>query len=124
MTRIDLPYTKPPLSLNDRLHWATKARLVSRIRTYVDVESTCTRLPKAESAVITLHYRPRDRRRRDKDNLFATLKPCIDGLVDAGVLPADHGNHVDPRVELHEPEKGQPGALWLTVEPVQKWGGP
>jgi hypothetical protein len=30
-----------------------------------------------------------DRRRRDPHNYFATVKPIIDGLVDAGLWPDD-----------------------------------
>ena len=118
MTHIDLPYTSPPLSLNDRLHWAAKARLVATVRTATHALARTAKVQHVERATVTLHYRQRARRAIDKDNLFATLKPCIDGLRDAGVLDEDDSTRVEPRVEIHAPIKGQGGALWLTVEPL------
>lgn len=53
----------------------------------------------------------RDRRRRDRDNLLASLKAAFDGLADAGVVQDDAGlthlpvivdvDKANPRVELH-----------------------
>ena len=117
MTAIPLRFTKPPLSLNDRMHWAHKANVVRTVRTHVANVAKGTE--GMDAAEVTLHYQPRDKRKRDRDNLFATLKPCIDGLVDAGVVPGDHSELVEPRVVIHPPVKGEPGRLWLTVEPRQ-----
>lgn len=117
MTRIDLPFSRPPLSLNDRMHWATKARHTRAIRTATKVRALAVRCPQHERIAVTLHYRPRDNRPRDIDNLFATLKPCIDGLRDAGIVPEDDRSRVQPNVVIHDAIKGESGALWLEVEP-------
>lgn len=114
--RISLPYTKPPLSLNDRLHWRTKARLTKTIRSVVEALARAARLKPVEGhATVTLHYQPRDNRRRDADNLYATVKPCLDGLRDAGVLRDDSADLVTPLVHIHLAVKGEPARLWVTI---------
>ncbi len=111
-----LPYATPPLSLNGRMHWATKARITAEIRTFVALSCRgIFQVVTADARMIhvELIYTPRDSRRRDRDNLVATLKPCIDGLVDAGIVPDDSPEYVtwtppiiapadskDPRLEL------------------------
>ncbi|MEU6582772.1 hypothetical protein [Nocardia sp. NPDC046763] len=72
---------------------------------------------------VLLHYRPPDNRRRDTDNLVATLKPACDGLAagtrthpDYGLVPDDIPRHMaKPEPVIHEPERGKPGALWLEI---------
>ena len=91
MTRdwiIQLPYTKPPLSLNDRKHWRKKASITKEIRDFVH-QAAWLVIPACSASDVTLHYVPRDARRRDADNLVPILKACCDGLVDAGVVPDD-----------------------------------
>ncbi len=116
MTTINLPLTSPPLSLNDRMHWRVKAREVAALRELAATLARVQRVPSRETAVVTLHYRPRDRRARDAANLHATLKPLTDGLVDAHVLTrGDSSEYVEERCKIHLPIPGQPGALWLTI---------
>lgn len=114
MSAIPLPWTKPPLSLNDRDHWRVKAKKVAQVRAIGALVGR--NLPPTERAEVWLHYRPRDKRARDTANLHATLKPLTDGLVDAGVLSrGDSCEYVEERCRIHPPIKGQPGALWLVV---------
>lgn len=86
---IVLPYTKPPLTANQRLHWAQKARLTKQIRrdTYLLVRSAG--LNTSDRITVRLEYYPRDRRRRDPSNLMPTQKAAVDGIVDAGLVPDD-----------------------------------
>lgn len=42
---------------------------------------------------ITITWVSKDKRRRDIDNLFASMKAYIDGLVVAGVLVDDSAGH-------------------------------
>ncbi len=111
-----LPYTAPPLTGNDRMHWRKKAAVVATLRGTVaglvlgDQGKPWPRY--ADHVEVWLHYWPRDKRRRDADNLVATLKVCCDALVDAGVVrddtPAEMTKHMpvihapdgDPRLEL------------------------
>jgi len=43
----------------------------------------------AAPVTVDITFFPPDRRERDPDNLIASLKPAIDGLVDAGLLAGD-----------------------------------
>lgn len=79
---IRLPWRTPPLSMNDRGHWAAKASRTARVRRDVMALAAAHRLPTGLDRVrVQLVYVPRDRRRRDTDNLVATLKPICDALA-------------------------------------------
>lgn len=94
-----------PLSLNDRLHWRVKAEKVAELRQMGWGLAKHHKLPKGMQRIrVTLIYRPRDRRRRDVDNLVATLKPLIDGLVDARIVRDDTPEHI----QLDMPRIGEP----------------
>ena len=112
--RIVLPFRKPPLTANDRMHWAQKSALTRQIR---ETAYVCARQakvpPQGRTAVLTVWFPP-DKRRRDAGSLTLTAKAAIDGLVDAGVWPDDDPSHVceeryrigptdrtDPRIEIH-----------------------
>lgn len=110
-----LPITAP-LSMNDREHWRKKAARVKQLR--ADVAKLCRvhKVPPLQRAQVQLYYRPRDRRRRDAENLVATLKPCADGVVDAGVLPDDCEPYLTPVMPKLLPcEPGQGSALLLVI---------
>jgi crossover junction endodeoxyribonuclease RusA len=114
--RIDLPWSLPPLSMNDRGHWAPKARKVREVR-----EAGCwlarqAKLGRSRKVRFELHYQPAVKRRADGPNLMATQKPLVDGLVDAGVIPDDTAEFlVEAMPTIHEPVKGEPGRMWLVV---------
>ena len=112
MTTIRLPYAKPPLNLNDRMHWRQKAQVVKALRTYVAGMGIF--MSPYQRIRVELHYAPRDGRRRDADNLVATLKPCLDGLVDAGVIKDDTPEHVTWSVHIDAPTKDP--HLYLLIE--------
>lgn len=110
-----------PLSLNDRMAWPVKARLVKAVRTATARNARALRIPRYPHVHVRLEYVPRDNRRRDTDNLWATAKPAIDALVDAGVVADDTSEYVtrhEPRITPKDPA---PLAcrLWLVV-----WPGP
>lgn len=117
MIVIALPMSRPPLSLNDRMHYRVKAKYVAELRGLAHALARAEKVAPMERAVVTLHYRPRDRRARDAANMHATLKPLTDGLVDAGVLTkGDSSEYVEERCKIHLAETGIPGAMWLTLE--------
>ena len=86
---IQLPYRRPPLSLNDREHWAPRAAKTREVRRTTALLARQAGIPRLETARVRLLWLVSDRRRRDRENITATLKPAIDGLVDAGVLVDD-----------------------------------
>lgn len=112
---IRLPWTAPPLSANDRLHYMAEARIKANIRdtTHSLARSLRPRITKPLDRVeVVLTYTPRDKRRRDRMNLAPTLKAAVDGLVLAGVVVDDDDEHMhddiriappdgDPRLVLH-----------------------
>lgn len=109
---IPLPWLTPPLSANQRMHWAAKARTTREVR-----QTACLlarKAPRTDRLVVTLHYRPRVKRRRDTVNLGPLVKVLVDGLIDAGIAPDDDHEHVStPEPVIHQP--GQP-AMWLELE--------
>lgn len=114
---IPLGLTAPPLTKNQRLHHMAVYRKRKELRERTALLARHAKATPVDPAAVTLHWRPKVRRLRDEDNAFDTLKPCLDGLVDAGVLPhGDDSGHVTARVHIHQPVPGKPGALWLTVE--------
>lgn len=116
MPEIDLPLIagKPPLTLNQRLHWREKARRTRLVRDTVWARAKEAKLGRHDHITVRLHYAPGDTRRRDQDNLVATLKPCLDGLVDAKVIPDDTPLHVTwYSPEIH-PGSGE-RRMWLEV---------
>ena len=68
-----LPYTTPPLTLNDRHHWRTKARITRRIHADVTWALHHAHVPPCPAIHVQLVYIPRDRRTRDEDNLLSLI---------------------------------------------------
>lgn len=92
---IDLPYLKPPLSLNQRMHWAPKRERVAQLRSDAIRLALYHRLPKGLDRVhIALHWQPTIRRNRDVDNPTPTLKALVDGLTAYGLTVDDDSEHV------------------------------
>jgi crossover junction endodeoxyribonuclease RusA len=105
-----------PLSLNDREHWRPKAAKVAQLRSDVLVLCRAKKIPRLERAQVQLYYRPRDRRRRDAENLVATLKPCTDGVVDAKIIEDDCEPYLTPVMpKLLPPVPGKGPLLALVI---------
>lgn len=117
---LTLPYERPPLSLNDRGQTrgarAARSAVAARIKADTAHLARKAQIGSHDAIHVRLHYRPKNRIRRDADNLVATLKPAIDGLVVAGVVPDDSPQYLDwsaPRI--HEPSDDRTPLLWLVV---------
>lgn len=115
---IRLPYATPPLLMNDRHHWRKKAQITSEVRATTAVLVRALRVPACQRIHVTLHYVPRDGRRRDPEGLIATQKPCIDGLVDAGVVPDDSPEFVTWSAPVIDAADSQEPHLYLTIERI------
>lgn len=116
---VALPWDRPPLTLNPGLRSENphaKAAKVRDAKAAAVLAIRAAKVPAMAGAIVTLHYRVPDRRRRDADNLAATLKVCQDALVTAGVLIEDSWITVPASGQrIHPPERGKPGALWLEL---------
>jgi hypothetical protein len=87
---IEMPPGLALLSLNQRLHWAERNRRAQALKKAAWAMALNRKVPHLERASVVVEYQPPDRRHRDADNAAtASGKPCIDGLVAAGVLNDD-----------------------------------
>lgn len=115
---LELPWQTPPLSLNDRKHWAVKARDTAAVRTTVTLLLRQAKVPALRTPVdVELRYTPRDNRRRDRDNLVATFKPCVDAIVEHGVIPDDTAEYLSASMPVIT-AKGDghaTGRMWLLI---------
>lgn len=112
--RIPLPYERPPLSLNDRMHWAPANKIKQELRHLASWMPRVHKIPPLERVRVVLEWRVPDRRGRDDNNPHATLKPLVDGLVDGGLISGDSHDRVKHRVEIVY-EKGV-RATFLRIE--------
>jgi transcriptional regulator with XRE-family HTH domain len=86
----------PDLSPNKRLHYMElyKAKDAAKQEAAALVLSQGKPARPYEKAHITITWVAKDKRRRDVDNLFASMKASIDGLVAVGLLADDDAMHV------------------------------
>lgn len=99
MNSVTLRWPDAALSPNGRVHYMTRHRAVSKYRELARyLGDGQKRLKKPVCAVLPLVA---TRRRRDLDNVLASLKSALDGLTDAGWWSDDHditGFHIIPEV--------------------------
>lgn len=115
--RIDLPFATP-LSMNDREHWASKAAKTRHMRRAAHVLVRAAHIPVLPRVTVTLHYAPRDARRRDPLNLAPTLKACEDGCVDAGLMADDNADVFTSTMPVIDPPAGRNSGMYLIVQEV------
>ena len=113
---VPLPFTKA-LSLNDRMNHWVKAKAVREWRDAARWSARAARIPASSRIRVGFHYIPKDRRRRDSDNLVGAFKPCVDALVDEGVVPDDTLQYVEREWPMiHDPDPSIVGGrFWLSV---------
>ena len=68
-----------------------------------------------DQAHITITWVSKHKRRRDIDNLFASMKPYIDGLVEADLIADDSAMHVSYTLRY---ERGDKDNTVMEVEEV------
>ena len=84
------------LNPNKRLHHMAlyQAKLLAKEEMYLCVLKQGRPRAALPKAHITITWVAKDKRRRDIDNLFASMKAYIDGLVFAGVIADDSADRV------------------------------
>ena len=90
---LQFDYPRPPITSNQRLHWAHKAKLTRNVRDQTRL--LADRIPELRKCRVTLTWFVNTKTRRDADNIVPTLKAMCDGLVDAGVVPDDTPDQMD-----------------------------
>lgn len=103
----ELPWPSPKLSPNSREHWSKVARLKRAYRARcraIGVSVGLGYLKGSENAVsVHLTFFPPDAKRRDMDNMLASMKAGLDGLADAMGVDDSKWRIA---MEVAEPEKG------------------
>lgn len=117
---IQLSFPNPPLTLNQRMHWAQKADKTRAIRQEAALKAKPFRRHfEGQFFEIELHWQPRDNRRRDEENPIPTLKALADGLVDAGLADDDTPQDMRKHMPIiHLPVKGEPAKCWLEIRAI------
>ncbi len=86
--RIVLPLPDRTLSPNSRVCWQAKARATKAFRSLAFFVSQRFPTRWKSATAQAIFYFP-DSRRRDRDNLLASLKAAFDGIAAAGVVEDD-----------------------------------
>jgi crossover junction endodeoxyribonuclease RusA len=113
--RLVVPAAAPWLTANDRQSWTVRYRTVRRWRHDTALYATAAKIPPMTGAYIIAELRFTTAGHRDPGNWYETAKACVDGLVDAKVLPDDDARHVvgpDMREGRKSPNKQLILHLW------------
>jgi hypothetical protein len=113
---IRLPWDKPPLSLNYRMHRMAEVKVVRDVRQTARDLAEFVGIPPLERIVVTLHWYPGPIRNRDDENPIPTLKALCDGLVDAGVTVDDTARYQLKRMPVIHDGDGDPRLLLVVRE--------
>lgn len=107
------------LSSNHRHHWRAKASRTAEIRLLARYAARDL-APVAWPANCDVSVGLPTARRFDPHNSAPSLKACLDGIVDAGVLPDDSSDHIPATTFRRDPEPTPRGRYRLTIrlEPV------
>lgn len=115
---------EPPaelLNANQRYHWAKKAKLTAawRAMAHDHAAYNADHGIRYERARVVFAIRFPTNHRRDVGNFYPTAKACLDGIVDAGLLPDDSDAHVlGPDMRRHIPN-GSP-LVTITITPLEE----
>ncbi len=114
--RLSLP-DGPHLTANQRLHWAERGRRTADWRHNTRMVAREARIGELDRIGVHLEIHPPDRLRRDPSNWAPTQKACVDGLVDARVVPDDSPAYVvEGMPRLLAPAGPGVWTWWLVVE--------
>ncbi|QXR37277.1 hypothetical protein EGK70_007250 [Alcaligenes aquatilis] len=114
MIEIHLPWPNKGLSPNARLHYMALAKLKAAYRQQCRLLANQHKQPIPDTPALMLEFMPPDRRRRDRDNLLASMKSGIDGVCDA--LGVDDSAFDPLVVSMKDPVRG--GAVILRIQEV------
>ena len=113
---IELPWPAKVLSPNARVHWAVKSKAVklSRAAAFYFVRAVERAALPWDRVKVRMEFLPPDKRRRDRDNLIASMKAATDGIADA--IGIDD-SRFETTYSIGEPIKG--GAVIVTLEELK-----
>jgi hypothetical protein len=106
------------INLNQRLHWAKKAKLTRAWRHATHIRARQAGLPRALDRVgITMTITKPTNRAYDVHNLMPTAKAVVDGLIDYG-LCSDDSNQYVTGPDLRPAGGKGPAALVITIAEI------
>lgn len=124
--RVDLPLPDRILSPNAHVHWREKVDAIKGARAHAcywfrrEKPKLWTHCPVVISVIYSYGGGDGGYRPRDVQNAIASLKPAIDGMVDAGVVPDDSHKWVQwGPVRLEKCIKGETSGVRITVTRVK-----
>lgn len=117
MIQITLPWPDKRLNPNNaRGHWAKRSGPIKQARSDAAWLAKAAIGPKPDwpGAKVSMTFCPPDKRRRDRDNLIASMKAATDGIADA--LGIDDSKF-ETTYAISTPIKG--GAVTVTIEEMK-----
>lgn len=102
------------ISSNQHTHWRNRHQLTASWRDRAAWAAKVARIPAMGNVTITATVHREDKRRYDLDGIAPTVKACVDGLRDAGVLTEDHCGVVQ-ELTIRPGEQWADAALVLTI---------
>lgn len=102
------------------LHWSERNELIGQARMLAKDAAAKAKIPALGRAHIVAQPMQARGNLADPGNHYCVVKACIDGLVDAGVLPNDTGTEVNS-IEQLAPIRTKAGAVGivLRITPLQ-----
>ena len=114
--RIELGHLPlPELNPNRKLHHMAKHHYIQQAQEEAMILAINAGIPLKpfKKAHISVTFIAKDKRKRDLDNLFASIKATIDGIVYAGVLEDDDADHVSYTIQF---ERGEADNTIIEIE--------
>ena len=118
----DFDWSKPPLSLNYRMHYLQAAKITKELRGLSCALAIEQGIPTLQRCEVVLTWFVKDQRKRDDENPVPTLKALCDGLPDAGVVLDDTNRFMVKHMPVIEYRKGQPASMRLTIRDIGEEG--
>jgi crossover junction endodeoxyribonuclease RusA len=120
MMTVILGWPSRALSPNARSNWAVlaKAKRAARIEGYYAARWIGAPVYGEAAVSIQVTFTPPNARRRDLDNLIASIKAHLDGISDA--IGIDDSRWIWAAPVIAKPEK--PGRVVVTITPVEVAG--
>ena len=114
---IELPWDRPPLTLNGREHRMEVARTTREVRGTAKTLAQRVGIDRMIRPSLNLVWLVTSRHKRDADNVVPTLKALADGIVDAGVAEDDTPELMHKSMPVIQYAKGHPKApgLFLVI---------
>ena len=115
-----LVYDQPALSLNAerKAHWATRHRHTAEVRQAFAILARQAKIGRHDRIAVTVHHEVRRAGPLpDIGNCYPTAKAAVDGLVDAGVITDDIGEHL-VHLAFTPPTRSTRDAVLVDVVPA------